>query len=97
MVVLAIGTTVMIDAPPSVQITDKISAKAGCDVVELPPLYDTIDPEQLDSLVEDMTDGAVSFRYTGHDITVTSDGTVTLADQPQQPGSPEVRSGDSAE
>ncbi|MXR20340.1 HalOD1 output domain-containing protein [Halobacterium bonnevillei] len=87
----------MSDAPPSVRISDKVSANAGCDVVELPPLYDAIDPEQLDSLVETMTDGAVSFRYTGHDITVTSDGTVTLSDQPQQPDSPEVRNSDGAQ
>ena len=44
---------------------------------ELPPLYDAIDPELLESLPKS---GTVEFPYQGYTVIVTGDGTVTVQD-----------------
>jgi hypothetical protein len=59
-----------------------ISTAADSDPTELPPLYDAIDPDALDALVERMSDGSVSFAYAGYDVTVESDGTVEFEERP---------------
>lgn len=66
----------------TVQVIQTVAETTSTDPLELPPLYDTIDPDALDSLVEDMTTGTISFNYTGLDITVHSDGTVIINDPP---------------
>ncbi|MEF8778223.1 MAG: HalOD1 output domain-containing protein [Natronomonas sp.] len=55
-----------------------VAETTGIDQAELPVLYDHIDPDALDSLVEKMSDGEVSFTYAGCDIAVESDGTVRV-------------------
>ncbi len=52
----------------------------------LEPLYKTIDPDALDALFHTMKDeattpGVVEFMYCGYEVTVTSSGVVTVADQ----------------
>ena len=48
------------------------------------PLHDVIDPQALDELFEPKSDGTfrgpgeVSFTFCGYDVTVESDGSVTL-------------------
>lgn len=66
-------------------VTEAVAAREGVDPVDLvTPLYDTIDPESLERLL-DGNDGTprdgwvqVTFSYYGYDVTVRSDGTVTL-------------------
>lgn len=67
-------------ASPSEQILTKIAAKNDSEVVELPALYDTIDPEKLDAVVQSMDDGSVSFSYAGYDVTATSEAEITISD-----------------
>lgn len=62
----------------SEQVIQQVAATADTDVLNLPPLYDAVDPDALDALVSGMTEGAVSFTYAGHEVTVTSDETVTV-------------------
>lgn len=45
---------------------------------ELPPLYNAVDPEALDALIEGMPDGEILFTYVGHEVTAKSDGTIYL-------------------
>ncbi|WIV68664.1 HalOD1 output domain-containing protein [Natrialbaceae archaeon AArc-T1-2] len=51
---------------------------------EYDPLHSVIDPQALDALFEPRADGTprssgrVSFTFCGYDVTVDSDGTVTL-------------------
>lgn len=54
--------------------------------LELPPLYEAIDPDSLDSLVEGMAEGELSFAYAGHRVSVDSVGTVSVDVRPA--GSP---------
>jgi hypothetical protein len=58
-----------------------VARRTHRDETELPPLYDQIDPGALDSLINGMTDGEVSFAYAGCDITVGSDGSVHVGDR----------------
>ncbi|SEV98701.1 HalOD1 output domain-containing protein [Halobacterium jilantaiense] len=66
-------------ASPSEQILTRIAARRDSDVVDLPPLYDSIDPEKLDAVVQSLDDGHLSFTYAGFAVKVTSDGDVALS------------------
>ena len=67
--------------PVSERIVRRVASATGCDVAEVPLLYDSVDPDALDVLVSEMSDGTVSFSYAGHEVTVDSDGTVRLEDR----------------
>lgn len=64
------------------QVILAVAETTGTDPLDLPPLYDTIDSDALDTLADDMTTGTISFTYVGYDITVHSDGTATI-DEPR--------------
>lgn len=67
-------------ASASEQLLTQIAEKRETDVVDLPPLYNTIDPEKLDAVVQSLDDGQASFTYAGFDVTVTSEGEITISD-----------------
>lgn len=54
------------------------------DALELPPLYESVDPDALDGLFADhdgfstMRTGTVSFSYAGCTVFVDGDGGVTV-------------------
>lgn len=59
----------------------------GRELLDLPALYDAIDPEALDGVVVPQPNGrareadcTVSFRYAGYDVSIDSDGILTLAE-----------------
>lgn len=41
---------------------------------DLDPLYETIDPEALDTLFKPDVGGRIEFTYEGHDVVVHADG-----------------------
>jgi len=49
---------------------ERIAAREGCDVLELPPLYDTIDPEALTAVLESDAKVSVCFEYCGYRVIV---------------------------
>lgn len=66
---------------PSVAVVERVAALDDVDPTELEPLFETIDPEALDGLVESTTDSEesglqVRFEYQGYEVTVTADGEV---------------------
>lgn len=64
-------------------VVSRIAAEKGVGACELePPLYDTIDPEALESVFRETT-GQITFEYCGLLVTVDSDGTVELLDPPR--------------
>lgn len=70
-------------APPvSEQIVRAVADTVDTDTLELPPLYEAIDPDALDRLIEGMTSGEISFIYAGYEVTVRSDSTVELTPAP---------------
>jgi hypothetical protein len=70
----------MTDAEASVseRVVWAVADQSTTDPLELPPLFETIDPDSLDNLVRMMTDGQVSFRYAGYEITVDSGGSLKV-------------------
>lgn len=78
----------------SARVIRTVADTTATDPLELPPLYETIDPDALDALVEDMTSGTISFSYIGRDITVHSDGTVTIDESPADHSAAEAAKSD---
>ncbi len=76
----------MTDHRISVQIVEAVAESAGVDPLELPPLYETIDPEAIDALVADSEAGqssspdVIEFAYADYAVTVYGDQTVEVAD-----------------
>lgn len=65
-----------IEDRPSVTVVDALSREEGVDPLELDtPLYDVVDPEALDALLEesDADDVTVSFTYESYDVTIDGD------------------------
>lgn len=68
---------------PSAAVVEMVAIASDREPFGLQPLFDAIDPEALDALVarndeERPTDTFVSLRYSGHDVTVRSDGEVEV-------------------
>ncbi|MBZ6495330.1 HalOD1 output domain-containing protein [Natrinema longum] len=67
-------------------IVTAVAAIVGTDSVDLPPLYDAVDPEALDSLVEhaqrmeDAGTHQVWFTYESFDVGVRTDGEIRIRD-----------------
>jgi hypothetical protein len=62
----------------SVRVVRRVARETGRDVVELPPLYDAVDPEALDAVVDSVATTLVKFRYADHDVWIDADGTVSV-------------------
>lgn len=67
--------------PVSEQVVQSVANQANTDSLELPPLFDTLDPDSLDALIRVMDKGEVSFDYAGYNITVTSQGAIEIDEQ----------------
>lgn len=70
---------------PSLEVISTVAERENCQPSELrPPLYSVVDPETLDRLCRSANDARhdvdadVSFTYCGYDVTVESDGTVSV-------------------
>lgn len=67
---------------PSENVIQAVSRHTDTGPLELPPLYQAVDPDALNDLVANSTDAldAIQFTYAGHSVTVQGDGTVTIGD-----------------
>lgn len=69
-------------APPSHAVVERVAAREGVEPTELTPLYDVVDPDAVDTLVERTVGSGsslkIQFKYHGHDVTVTGEGVVHL-------------------
>lgn len=76
------------------RVVQQVASNMDDDPLELPPLYEAIDPDGLERLAQSMADGEVSFTYVDHQVTVSYDGTVDV-DEPHARGtSPELAEND---
>ncbi|SDR36074.1 HalOD1 output domain-containing protein [Natronobacterium texcoconense] len=66
---------------PSQMVVEEVAAAEEIEPVALDrPLYETIDPDALDNLLESATRGtAVTFTYCGYAIRIDESGTVSLS------------------
>ena len=73
------------DSAASLSIIERIATLEETDPITLPPLYDAIDPEALDSVVDSSTasdsrsPATVRFSYCGYDVLVRRDGEITIS------------------
>lgn len=68
----------MSSRPPSERVIDAVAETTERDPTELPPLYDTLDPDALDALLRTGFDGTVSFTFAGCSVTVGDDGEIRV-------------------
>lgn len=72
------------DVLPSTAVVETVAIAADREPMALEPLYDTIDPDALDTLVRsggtNSANGmaSVTFALEGHEATVQPDGTVVV-------------------
>ena len=75
------------------EISKTISEQTNVDVCDLPPLYETIDPDALYSFLRcsDSTDAhperSAEFSYCGYRVTVDSAGQIQLYSDPESKSS----------
>ncbi|WP_418282685.1 HalOD1 output domain-containing protein [Halorubrum sp. DTA98] len=70
--------------PVSERVVRKVATATDSDSLELPPLYGSIDPDALDRLVAQLSDGEITFTYADHEVVVSGDGTVDLHHTPTE-------------
>lgn len=65
------------DEPPSEAVVRAVAALTNTSLLDLEPLYDVIDPGQLNEIFEETDDSTVStelsFTFNGFDVDVTDD------------------------
>jgi len=61
-------------------VLQRIATERGSDPVELPPIGRVIDPDAMERLLRSSEATSITFGYCGYDVTVTSDGRVSLGD-----------------
>ncbi|PSP64122.1 hypothetical protein BRC79_10510 [Halobacteriales archaeon QH_8_67_27] len=71
---------------PSESVIYAVADESGVSPMDLDPLAWTLDPEALNTYVDDLlpdevASGAVEFDYSGYTVTVSGDGSVELSDQ----------------
>lgn len=70
---------------PSEDVVRKIADRESVDPLELPPLYESVDPEALDALVEtgDRSGSVrkIEFVYNDYSVHVTGEGTVQIDEE----------------
>lgn len=71
----------MMGPSASEQVIQTIANQSNTDALDLPPLFDTLDPDALDTLVREMNEGEISFAYAGYNITVNSRGAIEVEER----------------
>jgi hypothetical protein len=60
-------------------VTGAVAAVSGCDVLELDPLFNAVDPDFLTAMVAYRNwDAELTFAYEGYSVTVSSDGGISI-------------------
>lgn len=60
------------------RILNAVAYREQCDVVDLPPLYEAVDPEALQQVVEDEAVAQIQFTYCGYQITAEQNGQIHI-------------------
>ena len=55
-----------------------VAEKEACEPLELPPLYDAVDPDALGQVLRGTGVTEISFPYHGHDVSIGNDGRVRV-------------------
>ncbi|WP_049927107.1 HalOD1 output domain-containing protein [Halopiger goleimassiliensis] len=69
------------NGPAAVAVVDAVSAVSGTDPIDLPPLYETIDPDAVNALLEASDPDSpvrIEFSYAGYDVVLRDGPRVTV-------------------
>lgn len=62
----------------AVWLVDAVDRHTRYDALDCPPIFDIVDPEALEELIETATDIAVGFRYLDYQIGLNADGDLAI-------------------
>ncbi|MFC7154017.1 HalOD1 output domain-containing protein [Halomarina halobia] len=68
----------------STRVVEAISAELAVDPVDLPPLYESVDPDALDALAREGT--VIEFTHAGYDVRIVDGAVVTAVRTPTPAG-----------
>lgn len=60
------------------RIVRAVADETDRDVLDMPVLHHSVDPDGLEQLVEGMSEGAITFTYADRTVTVYADGAVDV-------------------
>lgn len=60
------------------RVIERVADAADADASELPPLYEYVDPDALNTLAAGTTDVEITFAYVEREVTVTGEGAVRV-------------------
>jgi len=63
------------------EIVSAIAEQTDTDVLDLPPLNDSVDTDALTALLRSEGTARVEFEYVGHTVVVDGDGRVRVTDE----------------
>lgn len=66
------------DEQPSEAVIRSVATATGKDPTSLDPLYESVDPDALDTLLTESDRIAVELEFDAHSVTVHNDGTVLV-------------------
>ncbi|MFD1685311.1 HalOD1 output domain-containing protein [Halobellus litoreus] len=75
----------MMETTVSEQIVEHVASATDTDPLELPPLYESIDPDALNALVAGPGDVEITFPYAGREVCVESGGAISIVDCSESP------------
>ena len=61
------------------RVVEVVAANTERDVLELPPLYERIDPDALETVCAGLDSGSITFQYADHEVTVHADRSIELS------------------
>lgn len=64
----------------SERVIRSVAIRDDSDPLELPPLFNAIDPDVLEAGVKAISDGNIQFEFAGYAVTVYSDETVNVSE-----------------
>lgn len=65
------------------QILDAVATEEQCDILDLPPLFETLSPEMLLRVVDGAGVNEVAFQYLGYTITIHGEDSVQVTLAPE--------------
>lgn len=64
----------------SLAIVSEVAESKNVDPVALDPLYETVDPDAVDALLEREFEGTIEFEYADCPVRVRGDGAISVGD-----------------
>ena len=64
-----------------IEVVREVADREGVQPTDLPPLYESINPDAIEAMISSVTPGAggsIEFTYVGYDIFVYADGEITV-------------------